>query len=70
MKSFFKAIVGILEAISLFIVGFFGIKYLFVAGPILFGATAGYIVAGVITFFFIVPPIMGMLEWTKYGFKK
>lgn len=66
MKNFLKRLLGILEGISLLIVAFYGIKYTFVAGPIFFGTPAGYIVAGVITFFFVFPFFMGFLDWYKF----
>lgn len=68
MKNFLKKLLEILEGVSLLIIGFYGIKYTFVAGPIFFGTPAGYIVAGIIAFFFILPFFMGFLDW--YKFKK
>lgn len=53
MKNILKTILGVFEYISLFIVGYYGIKYAFVAGPIYFGSTAGIIVSCAVCFLFI-----------------
>lgn len=53
MKNILKNILAILEYISLFLVGYYGIKYMFVAGPIYFGSLAGVAVAGVIVMLFV-----------------
>ena len=54
MKNILKIILAILECISLLLVGYYGIKYVFVAGPIYFGPTAGLIVAWVVVLLFIL----------------
>ncbi len=54
MKNILKYILLFFEYISLFIVGYYGIKYTIVAGPILFGSQVGIIVAVVITLLFIL----------------
>ena len=54
MKNILKIILAILEYISLFIIGYYGIKYTFVAGPIYLGNPAGLVVALAIVLFFIL----------------
>ena len=54
MKNTLKIILAILERISLLLVGYYGIKYMFVAGPIYFGSPAGVIVAWVVVLLFIL----------------
>ena len=54
MKNILKIILAIFEYISLFIIGYYGIKYTFVAGPIYFGNSAGLVIALVIVLFFIL----------------
>lgn len=54
MKNILKIILVIFEYISLFIVGYYGIKYTFVAGPIYFGTPVGAVVAPVITLLFVL----------------
>ena len=53
MRNILKKLLVILEYIALFIVGYYGIKYVFVAGPIYFGSPWGYIVGGVIVCLFV-----------------
>ena len=53
MKNILKIILRVFEYISLFIVGYYGIKYSFVAGPIFFGSSVGIIVAYLVTFLFV-----------------
>jgi protein-S-isoprenylcysteine O-methyltransferase Ste14 len=53
MKNILKIILKIFEYLSLFFVGYYGIKYCFVAGPIYFGNPLGTIIAGVVVALFI-----------------
>lgn len=53
MKNALKTILGFLEYIALFLVGYYGIKYVFVAGPIYFGNPWGAIVGGIVVFLFV-----------------
>ena len=53
MKDFLRKILVAVEYIALFLVGYYGIKYCFVAGPIYFGSPLGAIIAGVVTVLFI-----------------
>ena len=52
----------VLGTIAWFIVSYYGIKYLFVAGPIFFGNPAGYIVATIITAFYLAPFVKKVLD--------
>ena len=53
MKNILKIILSVFEYISLLIIGYYGIKYTFVAGPIFFGSSAGIIIAYLVTFLFV-----------------
>lgn len=53
MKNVLKIILEVLEYLSLFFVGYYGVKYCFVAGPIYFGGPLGTIFAGVVVTLFI-----------------
>lgn len=53
MKNVLKTILGFLEYIALFLVGYYGIKYVFVAGPIYFGNPCGTIVGGIVVLLFV-----------------
>lgn len=48
MKNVLRVVLTILEYVALFIVGYYGIKYTFVAGPIYFGSVWGAIVPVII----------------------
>lgn len=54
MKNALKTILGFLEYIALFLVGYYGIKYVFVAGPIYFGNPVGAIVGGFVALMFVI----------------
>ena len=53
MENTLKKVLAALEYIALFIVGYYGIKYVFVAGPIYFGSPWGFIVGGIIVCLFV-----------------
>jgi hypothetical protein len=53
MKNALKLILGFLEYISLFLVGYYGIKYVMIAGPIFFGNPIGVIIGAVVAFLFV-----------------
>ena len=53
MRDFLRKILVAIEYIALFLVGYYGIKYCFVAGTIYFGSPLGAIIAGVVTVLFI-----------------
>ena len=53
MKDILKIILGVFEYISLFLVGYYGIKYTIIAGPIFFGSPAGAIIAALVVFLFV-----------------
>ena len=53
MRNILKKLLVILEYIALFIVGYYGIKYVFVAGPIYFGNPWGTIIGAVVTFLLV-----------------
>lgn len=53
MRDFLRKILIAIEYIALLLVGYYGIKYCFVAGPIYFGSPLGIIIAGVVTVLFI-----------------
>lgn len=54
MRNIFKLILGFFEYISLFLVGYYGMKYTLVAGPIFFGNPAGTIVAYFVILMFVI----------------
>lgn len=66
MKTFWNIILYILEHIlpfiAWFVVSYYGIKYTFIAGPIFFGTTAGYIIATVIVAFYLAPFIERLID--------
>ena len=53
MKDILKLILGIFEYVSLFLVGYYGIKYVIIAGPIFFGNPWGTIIGAVVAFLFV-----------------
>ena len=53
MRNILKKLLVILEYIALFIVGYYGIKYVFVAGPIFFGNPWGTIIGAVVAFLLV-----------------
>ena len=53
MKDFLRKILIAIEYIALFLVGYYGIKYCFVAGPIYFGSPLGVITATVVAILFV-----------------
>ena len=53
MKDILKLILEIFEYVSLFIVGYYGIKYAIIAGPIFFGNPIGVIIGAVVAFLFV-----------------
>lgn len=53
MRNILKFILGFLEYISLFLVGYYGIKYAIIAGPIFFGNPIGVIIGAVVAFLFV-----------------
>ena len=52
MKNALRVVLTFLEYVALFIVGYYGIKYAFVAGPIFFGPIWGAIVPVIIVALF------------------
>jgi len=52
MKKFLKTTLRVFEYISLFIVGYYGMKYAFVAGTVFFGEPVGIIFGTVIMLLF------------------
>ena len=52
MKNVLKIILEVLEYLSLFFVGYYGMKYALVAGVIFFGKPVGTIIATVIIIMF------------------
>jgi hypothetical protein len=53
MKDFLRKILEVIEYIAMFLVGYYGIKYCFVAGPIYFGNPWGPVIAVAIAGLFI-----------------
>lgn len=53
---------NVLGTLSWLIVSYYGIKYLFVAGPIYFGNPAGYIIAIFIMAFYLAPALIKILD--------
>ena len=49
-----RIVLGLLEYVSLFLVGYYGIKYAFIAGPIFFGGPLGAIAGGLVAVMFII----------------
>lgn len=54
MRNVLRIVLGLLEYVSLFLVGYYGIKYAFIAGPIFFGDPFGVIAGGLVAVMFIV----------------
>ena len=54
MRNILKLILRIFEYISLFLVGYYGIKYSIIAGPIFFGTPIGTIVGGFVALMFVI----------------
>lgn len=54
MRNVLRIVLGLLEYVSLFLVGYYGIKYAFIAGPIFFGDPLGVIAGGLVAVMFIV----------------
>lgn len=52
MKNVLTVVLTILEYVALLIVGYYGIKYTFVAGPIYFGSVWGAIIPVIIVALF------------------
>lgn len=53
MKNILKLILGFFEYVSLFLVGYYGIKYAIIAGPIFFGNPWGAIIGAAVAFLFV-----------------
>lgn len=54
MRNILKLILRFFEYVSLFLVGYYGIKYAIIAGPIYFGNPAGAIVGGFVALMFVI----------------
>jgi len=54
MRNILKLILRFFEYVSLFLVGYYGIKYAIVAGPIYFGNPIGTIVGGFVALMFVI----------------
>lgn len=54
MRNILKLILRLFEYISLFLVGYYGIKYAIIAGPIFFGAPFGTLVGGFVALMFVI----------------
>lgn len=54
MGNILKHVLRFFEYISLFFVGYYGIKYAIVAGPIYFGNPIGTLVAGFVALMFVI----------------
>lgn len=54
MRNILKLILRFFEYASLFLVGYYGIKYAIVAGPIYFGNPIGVIVGGFVALMFVI----------------
>jgi hypothetical protein len=61
-KILFFILKDVLGTIAWFIVSWYGIKYLFVAGPIYFGNPAGYLVATFVMAFYLTPFVKKFLD--------
>lgn len=53
MKNILKLILGFFEYASLFLVGYYGIKYAIIAGPIFFGNPIGTLIGGIVALLFV-----------------
>lgn len=54
MKIVFWVVLTLLEYVASFIVGYYGITYTFIAGPVFLGPVAGVIVPSVIVLLFVL----------------
>ena len=54
MGNILKLILRLFEYISLFLVGYYGIKYAIIAGPIFFGTPIGTLVGGFVSLMFVI----------------
>lgn len=54
MKNALKILLGFLEYVALFLVGYYGIKYVLIAGPIFFGNPWGTVIGCFIIFLFVL----------------
>lgn len=54
MRNILKLILRFFEYISLFLVGYYGIKYAIIAGPIFFGNPIGTVVGGFVALMFVI----------------
>jgi hypothetical protein len=54
MRNILKLILRFFEYISLFLVGYYGIKYAIIAGPIYFGTPIGALVGGFVALMFVI----------------
>ena len=54
MINILKLILRFFEYVSLFLVGYYGIKYAIIAGPIYFGNPVGAIVGGFVALMFVI----------------
>lgn len=54
MRNILKLILRLFEYISLFLVGYYGIKYAIIAGPIFFGNPIGTVVGGFVALMFVI----------------
>lgn len=54
MRNILKLILRLFEYISLFFVGYYGIKYAIIAGPIFFGNPIGTLVGGFVALMFVI----------------
>lgn len=54
MRNILKLILRFFEYISLFLIGYYGIKYAIIAGPIFFGNPIGMVVGGFVALMFVI----------------
>ena len=54
MRNILKLILRLFEYISLFLVGYYGIKYAIITGPIFFGTPFGTLVGGFVALMFVI----------------
>ena len=54
MRNILKLILRLFEYISLSLVGYYGIKYVIIAGPIFFGNPIGTLVGGFVALMFVI----------------
>lgn len=54
MRNILKLILRFFEYVSLFLVGYYGIKYAIIAGPIYFGSPIGVILGGFVALMFVI----------------